>query len=211
MQRQLVQESKGIIRHLTTVHNETLNRLNEITEDYKTLGFAPLDSDSLKTFFHHTDAFIRKQAENLIGEIPSFGGYKMKKEDFLNTLELPNTTSIKAKIQALKDYWQRTNSNAIILNNFDVKENAVVINEDRFNAALDAHRVYATNEKEIKVFEVMHNALQSYLDLDKVVTEFIQGSSGLKNWRPLHFLKMNNEGELEINLDFYKQIINNGK
>jgi hypothetical protein len=211
MKKTLVSENVGMVRHLTALHNETLSRLNQINDEYKKLNFGPLDTPELKSLFHHTDIFVKDQAANMIGELPSFNGFKMKREAFLETIELPDTSSIKAKIGALKDYWQRNHSNAVLLDSFEMYEGDVRIIEEKFVAALDGHRIFATTEKEKETFTAMDNILKAYKALDAIVKKNIQGCSGLNNWEKEKYLKMSMEGNLEINSELYQTIVSHGK
>lgn len=214
MKKKILVHESGRIAELKNIYPEILNRLNDINNSYKQTGFPPLTTDGLKMLYHNADDFIRKQAESLIGEIPSFGGLSMRKDAFIDTLQLPDTSVIKSKARMLSEFLKVNHLNALVLDVFEVEDGSIILNEDRFNKMLDQMRVYAVTDRQIETYEAITNFIDAYNRLDKVCKKYIQAS--LASWKgsnpnlpfihTAQFLDINCKGELIPKLNFYEEL-----
>lgn len=215
MKKRLVKDiSSDNLKFITTVHNETLTRLTRIYEHYKKLDLQDIDTNELKHLVHHTDNFVRSKVEQLVGDAPSFGGFKMKKQDFINSLELPDYRNISTEVFALKDYWKKQDVDGLILNNFLVVGNAVVLDEERLHDQIDSKRIYAITEREIEVYQALNNFLTGYNELDAVTQKYLGTTlSGWKGRNPfLPFISTEavfdaaNDSRPVIKIDFFNTL-----
>lgn len=214
MKKQLVRDiDPHTVKQITKLHTETLTRLNQIHDEYKKLALSPINTVELKHLIHHTDNLIKSKCEELIGELPSYGGLKVKKEALMDSLELPNYSAITAKVRELREFWNKNEGNPLILDRFEMQSGQVVLNEASLTVFIDSKRLYAVTEREKEVFTAMKNFLDAYNALDDVAKKYMGGALkdryGRNPFLPFIYTEAvfdNDNGKPAIKIDLYNTL-----
>jgi hypothetical protein len=210
MKRELAFESTWAIANVKEVYNHALTIVNKINDGYKNLELKSLDMDGLRSLIANQDEYIKNQFADLI-ETPTYGpGLKMKKADFINTLELPDYNPVINAVREFHAFLAKRETTEIIhgsdvLSCFQMVNNSIEINESELQTRLDGHRIFATNPKQKEILDGLNALVNAYKDFDRLVNE-VTGGSRLKDYRACIFLEDPLAPELKANSNFYQQI-----
>ncbi len=170
------QQAVDISRNLIT--EELYNAVTRLVNAFNDLNLGELQEAELPRLIEAPGDFVKGKCADAIGEVPEFGGFKMKRDTLINQLDLPDITHVKeAAAACIKAKGSRP---AMFYSMYEISGRAVKVKTEQLEKYLDGSRTYATNEDEIKVLEHYNAFLKAYNDFDALLRSRPVTSGGLK-------------------------------
>jgi hypothetical protein len=207
-------ESEIMIKSVTGIYNNALTIVNKIYDNYKNLELGSLDMTGIRELIAGAEVFIKNKYADLV-EAPTFAGIKMKKANFIDTLELPDFSPVVHAINEFHSYLAKRETKEMIhesdvLSCFLLNNDTIEINEDELQRRLDGHRVFATTDKEKKILDSLNELVTAYKNFDHILkTETSMGSGLLGLPAYLFPAKLDHAGNIIANRELYKRATSN--
>lgn len=159
-------------------HKIYFTPLNDVLNAYQKLQLGQIDYNDFKQLVADPECFIFDKMTG--GEKMEINGFKVSKHKALDLLEKPEGyQNLIAAIEVLKVANGFTLQE---LNIHDLVENQIVLSQAFIDKQTEAAKVYATNEKELKLFEflnrVMKDAVKTFgeggIDINKLMSECVK-------------------------------------
>lgn len=185
-------------------YNSQLSHLNEGKEaiqnlmaEFKKLDIATIDfKKNFVEIIKDGESFIKSKIVESI-EPPMFGNYRMKKQDFINTLELPDFTAFTEANELCKEYESD-------LKYFSFDGNKVVINTKEVEALKERLSTVAKTPKQIRLAKAHEQAAKALTELNNAMADLFGQGRGLFIDHDIKRYFLIKDGEYITNEYFYE-------
>jgi hypothetical protein len=198
----LAYENSFEIDRLTAMVHDRLAKLNAVVDEFHQLGLGQVTNTELFPLVTKTTQFVKDKTLSTIVELPSYGGFKMKPEAFLDTLELPDLSGLYEACRGFKKQCQNIQYDMMF---YRMKGKVVEINSEILRARIDAFRIYAATPKEQGVFNAYQALIDAYGLLDGAVRQYV-APGGLDNFNLQRLIEKDHKGKFTINENVYRQL-----
>lgn len=167
-------------------------QLQPFIDEAKKLEFV-LTTENFWEAVIHPESFAKKEFTKKIESVPEHGGFKVKKEILIDTLELPNISAFVSTAKKVKDFF---NLQVISTAFIKIENDKAVVNEIEFNSFIESRSIYISAPEEIKVW----NAAKKMTDALNEYSEVLKEMCGVKSISPFHvqeFIDMENVNGVE--------------
>jgi hypothetical protein len=207
--RVLLHENKAGIEDYKTHVQICGESLSRVYEEYTKLNLGELGADELYKLLADPTGFVKSKIAEQIGEVPSFGNFKMKTSALIDSIELPDTSPLEQAVSFLNQFAKKHHVINELFGFFHVDEGKVTVNETRLNQGIEQFRVYASTPEEIEAANAYKSFMEYYKKLDSIMKSRGHFDGMTRQTQNNLFLRNIADNSLEFNPHFYQILIGN--
>jgi hypothetical protein len=140
--------------------------LQQVVDAYNELGIGQLQNDEWEELLDGTQPFLNGKFLAMV-ERPVGGPFKMKDSALLASLELPDTTALKAAITKLQEAKQKQNGNGELYA-LTIEGDTVGFSQKWLDNQVEANCTYAVSDREKQILTVCQNVKTALEGLEEI-------------------------------------------
>jgi hypothetical protein len=202
----LVNEDTNAIADTQAGVSIVAGTLQKVIKEYEALGVGEFNASELSAILNDPQSVVNTKCMEKIGTPPEIAGFKVKKQNLIDSLEMPDVSNLQKAVDSFKHFANQYSLGSQPLAHFIIEGNEVKLNESVLKNRLDTYRVYASTENEIQIA----TEYQEYLESFKKIHARLLGvgvAGGLFAMHPERIVKRSElTGDLGLHVDFYNLI-----
>lgn len=202
-ERLLLTEDLNAINTRLHHYQVVASQLKQVIVEYNKFDLDPFEPEILNQLLADPIAFVREQCLSRI-EVPAIGGFKMKREALLDSLDLPDMNPLQKAVETIKKYNLTPGAYFDLPGDFIITDGEVSTKEEVRKAIAEGFRLYAEKPNELEAADAYIAFINAWRKLDKMLRS--RHAQRLQNQHVNQYLNVLGE-EVDFREDFYRQLI----
>lgn len=178
--------------------------LQRVLDEYAALKIGALEPGDLPALLGDPSTFVHDRLLARIPEQKNIGGFAVKKEAVLSTMDVPSTARLEEAVKTLQLFLSRTPL-LNIYTHLTITDGKVELNVPAIRTTAQVYNVWATSENEVDAALELNAYISAFKRFDKwLKARNLYG--GLLNVTRNQLFTIDENSEPKLNLNFYHSI-----